>query len=98
EALISIAPPAGRWDFDGIVPPARWLVIQGEQDEIVDPQAHSVRLHQAIPQSSLVIVQGAGHMVHYAADGQIVDAVDAMAERHGCRGQCLAVRIDAQCS
>lgn len=39
EALISIAPPAGRWDFDGIVPPARWLVIQGEQDEIVDPQA-----------------------------------------------------------
>ena len=39
EALISIAPPAGRWDFDGIAPPARWLVIQGEQDEIVDPQA-----------------------------------------------------------
>ncbi len=38
EALISIAPPAGRWDFDGIAPP-RWLVIQGEQDEIVDPQA-----------------------------------------------------------
>ena len=23
EALISIAPPAGRWDFDGIAPPAR---------------------------------------------------------------------------
>jgi len=36
SALISIAPPAGRWDFDGIAPPARWLVIQGEQDEIVD--------------------------------------------------------------
>lgn len=39
EALISIAPPAGRWDFSGVQPPARWLVIQGEQDEIVDPQA-----------------------------------------------------------
>jgi len=40
EALVSIAPPAGRsWDFDGVQPPARWLVIQGEQDEIVDPQA-----------------------------------------------------------
>ena len=39
--LISIAPPVGRsWDFDAIVPPTcPWLVIQGEADEIVDPQA-----------------------------------------------------------
>ncbi len=38
--LISIAPPAGRWDFDGIaLPTMPWLVIQGEEDEIVDPQA-----------------------------------------------------------
>lgn len=40
DALISIAPPVGRWDFDGIVlPTCPWLVIQGEEDEIVDPQA-----------------------------------------------------------
>ncbi len=39
EVLVSIAPPAGRWDFSGIAPPPQWLVIQGEQDEIVDPQA-----------------------------------------------------------
>lgn len=40
DALISIAPPVGRWDFDAIVPPeCPWLVIQGEQDEIVDPEA-----------------------------------------------------------
>ncbi len=40
-ALISIAPPAGRrsWDFGDLQPPARWLVIQGEADEVVDPQA-----------------------------------------------------------
>ena len=39
--LISIAPPAGRsWDFDAIaLPQCPWLVIQGEADEIVDPQA-----------------------------------------------------------
>ena len=39
--LISIAPPAGRnWDFAAIAPPeCPWLVIQGEADEIVDPQA-----------------------------------------------------------
>ncbi|GGD51106.1 hypothetical protein SAMN06296058_1958 [Pseudoxanthomonas indica] len=40
EAMISIAPPVGRWDFDAIsLPTCPWLVIQGEQDEIVDPQA-----------------------------------------------------------
>ncbi len=42
DALISIAPPvAGRgWDFSGIqIPDVPWLVVQGDQDEIVDPQA-----------------------------------------------------------
>jgi uncharacterized protein len=40
--LISIAPPvAGRsWDFSTItLPECPWLVIQGDADEIVDPQA-----------------------------------------------------------
>ena len=40
DAMVSIAPPAGRWDFAAITPPrGPWLVIQGEQDEIVEPQA-----------------------------------------------------------
>ena len=40
-ALISIAPPVGRsWDFSGIeMPVAPWLVIQGDADEVVEPQA-----------------------------------------------------------
>ncbi|QDH68794.1 alpha/beta hydrolase [Marilutibacter alkalisoli] len=39
--LVSIAPPAGRgWDFDAITPPdCPWLVIQGDADEVVDPEA-----------------------------------------------------------
>jgi len=39
--VLSIAPPVGRsWDFDPVVPPTcPWLVIQGEADEVVDPQA-----------------------------------------------------------
>ncbi|HET8553875.1 MAG TPA: alpha/beta family hydrolase [Rhodanobacteraceae bacterium] len=41
DALISIAPPVGRsYDFDAIaLPDCPWLVIQGEDDEVVDPQA-----------------------------------------------------------
>ena len=40
-ALVSIAPPVGRsWEFAGIdLPAIPWLVIQGEADEVVDPQA-----------------------------------------------------------
>lgn len=39
-ALISIAPPVGRrdWNFEAVNTPDRWLVIMGEADEIVPPQ------------------------------------------------------------
>ncbi len=39
DALITVAPPVGRWDFDTIeLPDCPWLVVQGEEDEVVDPQ------------------------------------------------------------
>lgn len=38
--MISVAPPVGRWDFSKLVSPlCPWLVIQGEADEVVDPEA-----------------------------------------------------------
>lgn len=39
DALISIAPPVGRWDFSSVaLPTCPWLIVQGEADEVVDPQ------------------------------------------------------------
>jgi alpha/beta superfamily hydrolase len=39
DALITVAPPVGRWDFEAIeLPDCPWLVVQGEEDEVVDPQ------------------------------------------------------------
>ena len=38
DALIAIAPPVGRWDFSAIIPPLRWMVVQGDDDELVDAQ------------------------------------------------------------
>ncbi|HEY0335031.1 MAG TPA: alpha/beta fold hydrolase [Stenotrophomonas sp.] len=39
-AVVSIAPPVERdWNFEGVQPPAQWLVIQGDEDEVVDAQA-----------------------------------------------------------
>src|SRR5699024_3826575 len=41
-ALITVAPPVGRddYDFDALtLPTCPWLVVQGEDDEVVEPQA-----------------------------------------------------------
>ncbi|MGO1541350.1 MAG: alpha/beta hydrolase [Luteimonas sp.] len=63
--LISIAPPAGRWDFGSIqLPTCPWLVIQGEEDEIVDPQAVYDWLDHSDAQAELVRVPETGHFFH----------------------------------
>lgn len=64
DALISIAPPAGRWDFSGVQPPAQWLVIQGEQDEIVDPQAVYDWLASLEAPHELVRMPDTSHFFH----------------------------------
>ena len=66
DALISIAPPAGRgWDFAALRTPAeRWLVVQGEQDEIVQPQAVYDWL-ATLPQAPVLIrMPDTGHFFH----------------------------------
>ena len=65
-ALISIAPPVGRsWDFDGIsLPTSPWLVIQGDADEIVDPQAVYAWLARLPRQPQLVRMPDTSHFFH----------------------------------
>jgi hypothetical protein len=68
--LISIAPPAaGRsWDFSAITPPdCPWLVIQGDADEIVEPQAvyDWVESLKGLPQPpELVRMPDTSHFFH----------------------------------
>lgn len=64
QALISIAPPAGRWDFDDVRPPAQWLVVQGEQDEIVDPQVVFDWLDTLEAPHELVRMPDTSHFFH----------------------------------
>lgn len=64
QVLVSIAPPAGRWDFDGVQPPAHWLVIQGEDDEIVDPQAVYTWLDSLDAPHELVRMPETSHFFH----------------------------------
>lgn len=66
--LLSIAPPAGRWDFARIVPPAMpWLVIQGDADEIVDPEAVAdwfARTARGREHATLVRMPETSHFFH----------------------------------
>lgn len=63
--LLSIAPPAGRWDFDRITTPRMpWLVIQGEADEIVDPEAVYAWLAKLKSDAQLVRMPETSHFFH----------------------------------
>lgn len=56
-------------------------IFAGAGDQVVDPQSHSVRLHGAVPHSSLFVAPGAGHMVHYAVVPDILAEIGAMCAR-----------------
>ena len=65
SVLISIAPPAGRWDFGRIaLPDMPWLVIQGEEDEVVDPQAVYDWLADSGAEAELVRIPQTSHFFH----------------------------------
>jgi pimeloyl-ACP methyl ester carboxylesterase len=53
-------------------------IITGDADAIVDAEAHSRRLHEEVTGSTLTVLSGLGHMIHYSARGQIGRAVDRL--------------------
>lgn len=65
KQMISVAPPVGRWDFSAaIAPPCPWLVIQGEDDEVVEPQAVYDWIEAMEDKPVLVRMPEAGHFFH----------------------------------
>lgn len=65
DALISIAPPVGRWEFEAIdLPECPWLVVQGEEDEVVDPQAVFAWVDSLAKPPQLVRMPETSHFFH----------------------------------
>ncbi|MBS0455884.1 MAG: alpha/beta hydrolase [Proteobacteria bacterium] len=63
--VISIAPPAGRWDFSAVhAPTCPWLVVQGDADEIVSPRAVYDWLGTLDRHPTLVKMPDTGHFFH----------------------------------
>jgi alpha/beta superfamily hydrolase len=63
--LISIAPPAERYNSDDLsAPGCPWLVVQGDEDEVVSAEAVQAWAQSRVPQPELVMMEGAGHFFH----------------------------------
>ncbi|MFZ5658101.1 MAG: alpha/beta hydrolase [Pseudomonadota bacterium] len=82
--LISVAPPAGRrWDFDGMpLYTGPWLVVQGEADEVVEPEQvyrWLERMAELRQPPALVRIPDTSHFFH----GRLMDLRGAI--RNGAR-------------
>jgi pimeloyl-ACP methyl ester carboxylesterase len=53
-------------------------ILAGANDQVIDGSRQSVQLHGALPQSTLQVLPGVGHMLHYAVPEQVVEAIDAV--------------------
>ncbi len=52
-------------------------IVAGKGDKLVTMDQQSKRLHEALPGSKFVAVEGAGHMVHQTAPDQVLAAIRA---------------------
>ena len=74
--LITVAPPVSRPEFGAIEQPScPWLIVQGDADEVVDPQqVRSFAARFATP-PQFVMLAGVNHMFH----GHLRELHDAVA-------------------
>jgi uncharacterized protein len=63
--LITIAPAVTKWDFSQLSPPSMpWLIVQGEADEVVDPQAVYRFAANVQPAPRLIRMAECSHFFH----------------------------------
>lgn len=76
--LISIAPPARRYAFAQLQHPrCPWLVIQGDEDDIVSVEDVRQWVQSTQPRPDLVVMEHAGHFFHR----RLMDLRDLLQER-----------------
>jgi alpha/beta superfamily hydrolase len=63
--LISIAPPVDRYGFEELQrPECPWLVVQGDEDDLVSSDAVEAWVGSLDPVPDLIIMKEAGHFFH----------------------------------
>ena len=68
---------AARGTYAGLKMPV--AIIAGSDDRLVDAEAQSAKLHDAIPHSSFHRVPGAGHMIHQTETKALMAAIEKVA-------------------
>lgn len=74
ERLIAVAPAILRFDANARAPDCPFTIIQGDADEVVDPQAVIAWASALTPAPSLRVLPGVGHFFH----GRLHDLRDAV--------------------
>lgn len=63
--LISIAPPVDRYEFAGLPrPECPWLVVQGDEDDVVSVDSVRAWAERVEPPPELIVMPQAGHFFH----------------------------------
>jgi len=75
--LITVAPAATQLDSQTLrLPQCPWLVIQGDQDEVISFDAVKSWINTLSPPPALATIAGAGHFFH----GRLNDLKDTAAD------------------
>jgi pimeloyl-ACP methyl ester carboxylesterase len=61
------------------------IIIAGNRDTIVSSRIHAQALTAALPHAKFVLLEGVGHMVHYAAADRVVTAIDEVSAQAAAR-------------
>lgn len=78
SGLMIPAAYAGRRRYQELAMPV--IILAGEEDELVDIQKQSARLHRELPGSVMHRIPGAGHMVHQTATEKVMAAISEAAQ------------------
>jgi hypothetical protein len=63
--LVTIAPPVGRIITEPVArPDCPWLIVQGDQDELIDLEAVRSWARSFAPEPELSVIEGAEHFFH----------------------------------
>lgn len=66
--------------YDALVAPV--AIVAGDSDKVVGSE-HARRLQDTLPHGRLLMIKGAGHMVHHVATKQVVDAIEQVVAESG---------------
>jgi uncharacterized protein len=64
ERVVAVAPAVDRFAADEAVPRCAWLIVQGDADEVVDPQAVQSWAARVRPAPVVAVLPGASHFFH----------------------------------